>query len=205
MRSTEDLERRLVDLGRALAVDDVDLVDVVTERIGTPTPTPRPRRLGWVVVAAIVLLVVSGVVLYPDTRHAVARWLGLDGVDVQVDHELPIAPPPVSFDPTGPGRSQVVEVDGRQILVSSLDGAWNDTLVTKTVGDSDQVERVQVDGQPGLWISGAPHEVLYESPTGEIVVERVAANTLLWQRDGVLWRVEGFTRLSEALDFVEGT
>ena len=39
-------------------------------------------------------------------------------------------------------------------------------------------------------------------PTGEIVVERVAANTLLWQRDGVLWRVEGFTRLSEALDFV---
>ena len=62
-----------------------------------------------------------------------------------------------------------------------------------------------MNGQPGLWISGGAHEVLYESLVGGIVVERVAGNTLLWQHDGVLSRVEGFDDLSQALAFAEGT
>lgn len=46
---------------------------------------------------------------------------------------------------------------------------------------------------------------MYESPVGGVVVERVAGNTLLWQHDDVLSRVEGFHELSQALAFAEGT
>ena len=70
---------------------------------------------------------------------------------------------------------------------------------------SSQVEEVTVDGRPGLWISGSPHEVLYEDPQHDVVVERVARDTLLWSADGVLYRVEGFSRLADALAYAEGT
>ena len=37
------------------------------------------------VVAAAVLVILVGVALIPDSRRAVARWFGLDGVTVEVD------------------------------------------------------------------------------------------------------------------------
>ena len=96
-------------------------------------------------------------------------------------------------------------MNGTQILVSTLIGRLGETLISKSVASSDHVAEVEVNGQPGLWISGGAHEVMYESPVGRIVVERVAGNTLLWQHDGVLSRVEGFDDLSQALAFAEGT
>ena len=67
------------------------------------------------------------------------------------------------------------------------------------------VRYVQAIRQPGLWFSGQPHEVLYDSANGDVVVERVAANTLVWQEGDVLLRIEGFAELSDALHFAEGT
>ncbi len=156
-------------------------------------------------VAAAIALLAAGIALQPDARRAVARWLGLDGVLVVVDRGLEEGPAPTSFDLPGPGESRVLEVDGRQILVSTLRGTWDGELLRKTVGTSAQIEEVEVDGNRGLWISGAPHEVFYESSDGRVAIERVAADTLLWQDDGVLWRVEGFDRLADALAFAEQT
>ena len=120
---------------------------------------------------------------------------------VEVDPELTGTAPPVQVDLPGPGESTVVEVDGRQILVSTIDGDLGPGLITKSVQSSTQVHEVDVAGAPGLWITGTPHEILYESPQGEIVVARMAADTLLWQHADGLARVEGFDRLDDALAF----
>jgi hypothetical protein len=50
-----------------------------------------------------------------------------------------------------------------------------------------------VDGKPGFWISGAPHEVVLSNRYGEPVFEtlRLAGNTLVWQDRDVTLRLEG--------------
>jgi hypothetical protein len=154
----------------------------------------------------VFVVVLGGVLIYPDSRHAVARWFGLEHVEIEVDPELSLAPPPTSFELPGPGESEVVVVDGRQILVSTIVGGLNEALIGKATSSSSQIQPVTVNGYPGLWIGGGAHEVRYELPEdGGIGVERVAANTLLWEADGVLRRVEGFAELSDALEFAEGT
>lgn len=195
---------QLEGLAGALAVDDTDIVVNVLDRIAADRPGRTWSR--WTVAAAIVALVVAaGVVVHPGTRSAVAGWLGLDGLTIGVDPDLPVSPPPVSFEGPGPGSSRRVVVGDREILVSAIRGSLSRSLISKTVGTSDQVVAVEVDGHPGLWISGGRHEVLYEATDGDIAVVRGAANTLLWTADGVLYRVEGFDRLDDVLAFVEGT
>lgn len=202
MIATDDLERRLRDLGESLVFDDAELADAVSARLASE---PTSRRRIWPAAAAVVLLVVLGIALLPDARHAVARWFGLDSVKVVVDPSLDTEPvgtaPPVVIDLPGPGESRAVDVDGHAVLISTLDGALNPGLITKSVQASAQVTEVDVGGAPGLWIEGSPHEILYESPDGEIVFERMAADTLLWQRGDVLTRIEGFEQLDQALDF----
>jgi hypothetical protein len=199
----DDLAIRLASLGDALDLDDASPVDVLLERL--ERPSSRTWRRGWLVAAAIVTLVAGVVALLPDAREAVARWFGLEGLSIEVDPELSVPPVPTSFESPGPGESRIAVVDGREILVSAIPGTLQRALIEKTVGASDQVREVVVDGQPGLWISGAPHEVVYESPGGAIAVERAAANTLLWSDGAVLYRVEGFDELADAVSFAEGT
>ena len=75
---------------------------------------------------------------------------------------------------------------------------------TKVLGAGSDVRRVDVDGHPGLWIDGAPHEVVIRGVDGETEVRRFAGNTLLWQDGDTIRRVEGFASLDEALRFVTG-
>lgn len=57
-------------------------------------------------------------------------------------------------------------------------------------------------GAPGLWISGAPHVFWYLAPDGEFINEsrRLVGDTLAWERDGVLYRIEGDITLERALE-----
>ena len=197
-----DLVERLERLGEALEFDDVDLVDQVVAEIGLRRRSVRTRR--WLV-AASVLLVGAAAIGYPDSRHAVARWFGFETLRIEVDPALSLPMTEEAIGVPGPGETLVVEVDGRRVTVSAVDGRLSAALVVKTVGSSEQITEVTVRGRPGLWISGDPHEVMYESSDGSVVVERVARDTLVWQDGDVLLRVEGFAELSDALAFVEGT
>jgi hypothetical protein len=203
-----DVIERLSELGECLDVDDDQLVDDVLDRVARPTQlsgrADRPDRRGWLVAAAIVALVV-GFVAHPSGRAAMARWFGLDGVNVEVDPSLPTTPSAEPFAVPGPGASELVTVDGREVLFSAIDGRLFEAGVTKTVQSSDQISEVRVGDHPGLWIAGEPHQVAYESPDGEVVVTRVASNTLLWQDGPVLFRVEGFDDLADAVQFATGT
>jgi hypothetical protein len=198
MIELDDLTERLRALGDALVFDDADLAESVLTRLDTE---PRSRARLWLAVAAALLVILAGVALIPDSRRAVARWFGLDGVTVKVDPEVTGTAAPISIDLPGPGQSRVVEVGGRQILVSTISGTLTPQMITKSVHDTTQVHEVDVDGAPGLWIAGAAHEIGFESPPGRPVFERMAGNTLVWQRGDVLTRLEGFDDLDAALAF----
>jgi hypothetical protein len=49
-----------------------------------------------------------------------------------------------------------------------------------------------VNGDPGWWVSGAAHELFVRQPDGDIGIVRsaLAGDTLLFARDGTLYRLE---------------
>jgi hypothetical protein len=61
------------------------------------------------------------------------------------------------------------------------------------VGPETRVERMTLDGHRAVWIAGAPHEVFYRGPNGQILPGsvRLAANVLLVERGRRLIRLEG--------------
>jgi hypothetical protein len=67
------------------------------------------------------------------------------------------------------------------------------------------VESVVVDGAPGLWITGQPHMFWYLSPDGTAIEDsrRLVGDTLAWERDGVLYRIEGEISLERALEIAK--
>lgn len=208
MIEEHNLIARLGALGDALdlPVKPMRVVDVVLARLDEPVSQTEPiaadrDRRRWALVASVAVVVAVAVIAVPEARHAVARWLGLDGVSVEIDPNLSPSSPAGTFTTPGPGESRVITVDGRPILVSAIAGTLDEALISKTVGSSDQVQSVDVSSWPGLWIAGGPHEVMYRALDDSVLVERVAVDTLLWQQADVLVRLEGFTDLDSALDY----
>jgi hypothetical protein len=76
-------------------------------------------------------------------------------------------------------------------LLTEFRGAVNQDAFTKLLGGGTTIEPVSVDGARGFWISGEPHEVLYAIPGGEVWDPiRLAGNVLIWERDGLTFRLE---------------
>jgi hypothetical protein len=108
--SIPELERALIDVGARLAdPPDVDIALLVGNQLrreaGARTPARRRwewwPRLEWRTVAyatAAAVVILAGVLLFsPGARHAVAGWLGLRGVEIEV-----VETPRPSIPPSGP-------------------------------------------------------------------------------------------------------
>ena len=200
-----DLETRLAGLAYVLDVDDAGLVDSIVSRLDQSSPSgmrPVHRRLQ--LVAAFLLIVAVAIALHPDSRRVVARWFGLNQVRIERDADLELPSAPATFDLPGPGESRIVKLGDREILVSTIDGQLGGPIMQKTLGSNTSIIEVDVGGHLGLWIDGAPHQVMYETSDGSVVVERVAGNTLLWEVGPVLYRLEGFDNLDDAIKFALG-
>ena len=91
---------------------------------------------------------------------------------------------------------------GHGALVGQLPGALDATLIGKGVGPNALVERTTVGSAPAIWIEGESHFFFYRDPAGNILQEslRLAGNTLLWERDGQLLRLEAQVSKSRALE-----
>lgn len=195
-----DLETRLTELGELLAVTDADLsVDVLTT-LDAPAGAAGTRRRPTVAVAVVVLLAVSiALIAWPGGRHAVESWLGLDRVRVERsgDGPRPTTGPAVATD--DPLADRIVIVGGVTVVVGAIDGRLDAAFITKSVVAGGEVTALDIDGMPAIWV-GVDHEVLLERD-GVVVVERIAGRTLLWQDVDVLWRVEGFRSVDDAVEF----
>lgn len=106
-------------------------------------------------------------------------------------------PDAVYFDPAAPGgQVSFVYRDGDEIrlLVSEFRASVEEEFIEKSAGPGTRIEAVAVNGQPGWWLEGEPHEFFYlDRASGQMRPEtlRLAANTLLWVSGERTLRIEG--------------
>ncbi len=162
-----------------------DLLGIGGERI-TRTSSPLPSNLG--------------------TRFDLGRSIAV--ADARRDAPAPIAfpkgigAPDAAFRgrPEG-GSSFVWEPSARLprvfdsdvgLLLTVFPGRLEQPLVEKMVPPGTTIEAVAVDRAAGYWLGDGVHEFFYIDARGEPqpLTARLAANTLLWARDGVTYRLE---------------
>src|SRR5512132_2249882 len=91
---------------------------------------------------------------------------------------------------------------GVSVLVVEFRGGFDENLTGgKGVGPDTKIESLSVNGGRGLWLEGAPHLFFYRDPSGIIQPEtlRLAGNTLIWEQDGVTFRLEAQVSREDAL------
>jgi hypothetical protein len=95
----------------------------------------------------------------------------------------------------GPTRPEVRST-GVGFLVSQFRGRIDAAVMTKFLGPRSTVERISVGGHRGFWLPEPGHVVLYLDRQDRVREDtaRLTANVLLWERDGVITRLE--SRLS---------
>lgn len=94
-------------------------------------------------------------------------------------------------------------LSGAGLLITQNRGGADDGLAFKLVQTGQAtVSQVDVDGAPGVWISGPPHFFWYLAPDGFSIEEsrRLVGETLAWEREGVLYRIEGAITVAQALE-----
>jgi hypothetical protein len=79
------------------------------------------------------------------------------------------------------------------LLISQFRGDLDPQYVGKVAPQVTSVQRLNVDGDPAIWIEGAPHLFFYREPRGDFAERnlRLAANALLLERGRLLVRLEG--------------
>jgi hypothetical protein len=91
---------------------------------------------------------------------------------------------------------------GVGLLLTQLTARIEAPSVVKGVGPGTTLQPVQVDGNPGFWIEGTPHSVLYVDPGGRTFPDtvRLAGNVLAWEVGEVTLRLEAEVSRARALD-----
>lgn len=109
-------------------------------------------------------------------------------------------PTGAAVDPAVPAGLMAVRYPGFTfVAVGSQPGST--PVLWKTLGPGTESEPVVIGGDEGLWITGDPHEVAFVDPDGNPQRDRVrgAGDVLVWEADGVTYRIEGAPSLDEAL------
>jgi len=144
-------------------------------------------------------------------RVSLAQARSMAGFRVVVPSLAALPEPEIWFDrelaggqvtfvyPPAPALPEV-GTSGVGLLVTEFEGRADRQFLDKMImGSGTRLESVRVDGQPGFWLAGTPHELVYVDPFGLPIQStlRLAGNTLMWQRGEVTLRVEGGVRLEE--------
>jgi hypothetical protein len=89
-------------------------------------------------------------------------------------------------------------------LLSEFRGGINGPFVRKSAS-SGQVSFVRVNGNPGFWIRGA-HDLVYLDRSGNPVEEsfRLSGSALIWEQEGIVFRLESALSLKRALTVARG-
>lgn len=160
-----------------------------------PGVTPRPQR---------------AIPLGPAVSRAAASERA--GFDVKVPAALP-GRPAFHYDPSVGSSGMVSVVYPRSasrmsevdLLVTQFVAAVQESYVKKLVTGGAKVVFVDVRSSQGYWIGGGPHLFFYRDGDGDTRREtvRLAGRVLLWEEDGITYRVEGAGSLAEATRIAE--
>lgn len=108
--------------------------------------------------------------------------------------QVSFAYPPGPSLPRAPGT-------GTGLLITEFRGLQPREYISKSLGPGTSAELVTVGRDPGVWISGKPHELAFVDSRGEVRAQtlRLAGNTLVWRHGAVLIRLEAMISRSAAL------
>jgi hypothetical protein len=89
-----------------------------------------------------------------------------------------------------------------QVRVDQFDGGLAPMFRKFTT--APEVRHVTVSDHPAVWV-GRPHIVIYTDRDGQMREEtaRLAGSTLVWEADGITYRVEGALSEREAIEIAE--
>jgi hypothetical protein len=183
----------------------------------------KRRRWPRLAIPVAVLVLVAAV---PPARSTVLDWLGIGGETIERVPETPsptatpldlgtrIPLPRDALVPAALGRPDAVYEAGDivtlryrprpglpEVLLAQFPGRTRETYVRKQVGPHTRIDRVTVQGEPGFWLSGASHSLLYEDPNGTVldIPARLAGPTLVWRHGDRTLRLEADIPKSRAL------
>jgi hypothetical protein len=95
------------------------------------------------------------------------------------------------LDGSGTGGATDGAGSRRPGLIVTAFPATPEPVMTKGVGPGSRVQATTVEGRPGYWIAGAPHEVrVGDEPGAPSDVVRLAGDTLLWTDGDTTYRLE---------------
>jgi hypothetical protein len=226
-----ELEQRLVALGEAIEYPATPSFDLDFEPRPETASRWRRRAAVLALAVALVLVLVGGVLaLSADARSAFLEIFRIRGAVVERVETLPEvdvsvadfgervsradAERRVGFELVELGSPDAIFVRDdlfvslvygptnrpKLVLTQSRGAVW-DGFVKKIAGSGTTVQTVEVNGEPGLFVSGDAHVVMFVDGTGAVRDDQVflAGNTLLWNRGPLLLRLEAGVTLAEAL------
>ena len=104
-------------------------------------------------------------------------------------------------------REGLPEADGTGVglLLTRFRASDDFIYIEKSVGPGTSIDRIDVDGARGFFISGRPHTFFYADRDGQVREERIrlAGSTLLWESGGFTYRLEAEIPLEEAVRIAE--
>ncbi|MFL6030581.1 MAG: hypothetical protein ACJ74D_11170 [Gaiellaceae bacterium] len=214
-----ELERALVALGEELEFPSTPDV--------WPRVSGRLQRRRWFrpALAAVALAVLALGIAFavPDARSAILRFFHVGAATVERVETLPPAQQgslvsglgaPVSHAtlrlPSGviatryyerPGLdAALVRYRGKRLLVAEVEGDQM-AFFKKVTGPTTRIEEVPL-GEFGLYISGAPHVLMWQFRSGEVreARTRLAGSVIVWLSNDVTYRIEGDLDQSQMLE-----
>lgn len=222
-----ELERQLHGLGEDIAWPATPRFELALE----PRSSTRLRRaaLAFAVLAAALAGVLA---LSPGARSAFLEIFHLDGASVELVDTLPEVAVRTPFFGERVTEAEAEAELGLELLglageepdsihlrgsivtlvygdeaaprltLTQLRGGVYDGFVKKAGQGGTRVEEVRVGGEPGLFVSGDEHFVMFLDGAGEITDEPtyLAGTVLLWNRGGLLLRLEGDLTRAQALE-----
>lgn len=194
-------------------------------------PAPLPRLVA--AAAALLLALGVAMAVSPDVRAAVLDFLRIGGVEVNQTPppsppssdvplpgeravtlgeardaaDFPLRVPALLGDPLAvrvadgdPPR--VVTLHYEDVRVDQFEGGL--APMFQKFFHADHAVPTRVDGWPGLWLP-EPHPVIYLGRDGRTHEQpaRLAGTTLIWERGGLTYRVEGDLTHEEAVAIAE--
>jgi hypothetical protein len=90
---------------------------------------------------------------------------------------------------------------GYGIVITEFRGDLNPEYLEKNLNPTTKLQETSLAGAPAYWIAGTPHELVVVGVDGEPREEpmRMAANTLIWARQGVTYRIESLLSEQQSL------
>jgi hypothetical protein len=91
---------------------------------------------------------------------------------------------------------------GVAVLITEVNGKVDANFFGKMLGPDSTLEEVIANGHQGYWISGSPHDFFFTDAAGNFRNEtmRLATNTLIFDDNGTIIRIEGDLTKAQALE-----